>query len=520
MTAIVARAPLQPLPMSSAQRPPRRLSARLQEREPSYSDKHDPAQEQQNPALHGKSNAKKRKTAYEEEDDGFMFSRVKKRKQKDAPKPAPIPEDAPADDAAVQKPSEIRSTPATSTQTVKDDGNHETGKSRHTKKMSFSTPDPSEKQPVRRSKRLSDEPKATSPQHKTRRKDPVARPQAASDVEKPKEHSPLRIAKKRKAANETDGAPASHREEPASDDQHSATKIALPFADTPVIRRNKEMRENKGKKGERRSSMSLRGRRASSLIESGNSNALPHDEVEVADFYKHIESDGLPEPRRMRQLLTWCATRSLDQKPMGASFEESSAIAAARVIQEELLKDLANKSELSDWFSREEVPEAPKALPERPNPKNMQNAEKIAELEQQIQRLRIERDALESLMRPPSAPEMPKMKRLNTSLLDSNEAATYEQLQSTASSSSIASRVESIFSSLEPKVDAFADHVHKIAQYRDAADNVASRALAISAEKLVERERESRRRAQPEDRERSPRRDLGNVLRGLSRADR
>jgi kinetochore protein Mis13/DSN1 len=71
---------------------------------------------------------------------------------------------------------------------------------------------------------------------------------------------------------------------------------------------------------------------------------------------------------------------------MGASFEESSAIAAARVIEDELLKDLGNKSELSDWFSREDVAEIPKALPERPNPKNIQNNEKIAELEQQIQR--------------------------------------------------------------------------------------------------------------------------------------
>lgn len=71
---------------------------------------------------------------------------------------------------------------------------------------------------------------------------------------------------------------------------------------------------------------------------------------------------------------------------MGANFEESSAISAARVIQDELLKDLGNKSELSDWFSREEISSAPKELPERPNPKNIQNTQKIAELEEQIKR--------------------------------------------------------------------------------------------------------------------------------------
>lgn len=52
----------------------------------------------------------------------------------------------------------------------------------------------------------------------------------------------------------------------------TTSKIALPFADTPVIRRNKEMREKGASKGQRRSSLGMRGRRASSLIESGASN--------------------------------------------------------------------------------------------------------------------------------------------------------------------------------------------------------------------------------------------------------
>lgn len=122
-----------------------------------------------------------------------------------------------------------------------------------------------------------------------------------------------------------------------------ATKIALPFADTPVIRRNKEMRKG-ADTGHRRSSLGMRGRRASSLIDGGKSNgrrwisdivedwgpvadgreALPHDEVDIAEFYKHIESDGLPEPRRMKQLLTWCGTRALGEKP-GFSSEDSNA---------------------------------------------------------------------------------------------------------------------------------------------------------------------------------------------------
>ena len=133
--------------------------------------------------------------------------------------------------------------------------------------------------------------------------------------------------------------------------------------------------------------------------------AVPHNEVMTADFYKHVESEGLPEPRRMRQLLTWCATRAMGDKPTGTEFEDQSVRMAgevlrdghfkplklilsfaARVIQEELLKDLANRSEMSDWFSREDAPKTAAPLVTRPHPKNIQNVAKIQELEQQIHR--------------------------------------------------------------------------------------------------------------------------------------
>lgn len=126
--------------------------------------------------------------------------------------------------------------------------------------------------------------------------------------------------------------------------RRATTKIALPFADTPVITRNKEMRKNSG--AHRRSSTGLRGRRASSLIESGTSNgmsllrtlgspkiaasdtlaALPHREVDIADFYKHISQDD-PEPRRMRQLLTWCATRALSARPTNGEGDVTAILA-------------------------------------------------------------------------------------------------------------------------------------------------------------------------------------------------
>ncbi|KAI5300338.1 Ribosome-releasing factor 2, mitochondrial, partial [Ascosphaera pollenicola] len=126
---------------------------------------------------------------------------------------------------------------------------------------------------------------------------------------------------------------------------------------------------------------------------------LPHDEVRTEEFYKHIEGEGLPEPRRMRQLLTWCATRAIAQKPVVESPDDQGALLVARVIQDEILKEFSIRSELSDWFSREDADSAAAAaVVRKPNPKNEQNSEKIRELEAQIERLRKERETLRSLM--------------------------------------------------------------------------------------------------------------------------
>ncbi|RMZ87147.1 hypothetical protein DV736_g5629, partial [Chaetothyriales sp. CBS 134916] len=461
--------------MSTAQRQPRRLSARLQEKGDAPSDSYpgrpstsrDAAKQQ---SRHG-ANPRKRKNDYDEEDDGFVFSRVRKKGQKKA-----STEPAPADKA--QQFAVEPSVSNAATIAAQNDEAKESPKKKRNK-MSFSTPNSKAPATVRRSKRLSDENEA------------------------------------RRGIQEQ-----SQAEDGQANGYHSTTKIALPFADTPVIRRNKEMREYKSARAERRSSLGMRGRRASSLIETGNSNALPHAEVDVKDFYKHIGADGLSEPRRMRQLLTWCATRAMDPKAMGGTFEEASAIAAARVMEEELLKDLSNRSELSDWFAREDVEPGPRRqreqeevpiMPERPNPKNVQNAAKIVELEDQIKRLRAEKEALEALLRPPSIPKVPKpdASTLDTSLLDDSDKAVHESLTAgNKMAQDVASRLNALRQSLGPTVDLFASSVHSISQYRNAADDVATRVLSLCAQKLEDREKEGRQRAAEKGADPSPRADL------------
>jgi kinetochore protein Mis13/DSN1 len=195
---------------------------------------------------------------YDEEDDGFMFTRAKARKSRPSTsKSTSIPEHAVAE--------EEKSRPAENDNvihTVVEPEPKEPPKKRRNK-MSFSTPNVRVEKPIRRSKRLSDEAERRdgSPQLKVRRKNEVP----AEDSKRPDEA---------KRPPEQQKTPRPIQVEP--EDDHSATKIALPFADTPVIRKNRAMREGKGGKGERRSSLGLRGRRASSLIDSGSSNGK-HD---------------------------------------------------------------------------------------------------------------------------------------------------------------------------------------------------------------------------------------------------
>jgi len=109
------------------------------------------------------------------------------------------------------------------------------------------------------------------------------------------------------------------------DAQPQSQMIALPFSDTPIINRNKEFRKKGGASGSRRSSLGMRGRRASSLIDNGHS-ALPHREVDPAEFYKYIAAEGLSEPRRMKQLLIWCGERALSEKPPHGSHGSSAVL--------------------------------------------------------------------------------------------------------------------------------------------------------------------------------------------------
>ncbi|KAL2038124.1 hypothetical protein N7G274_009071 [Stereocaulon virgatum] len=518
MTAYVTRAPLQlinnPHIMSEASRGHgRRTSARLADKEDApyingIGNDSEPVKPRQN--IEGKQGkgrvngasakpAAKRKPAYDEEDDGFAFTRTRAKKARAEPKlPSTIEEGR----------QEVQAEPV---------------QPRKSRKKSVGSPSA---EPAQSESRVG---KRRSARHSGEH-------ESAENADPPA----LQVKKRRKDRNSGEMKPDeegkdSHEDrlrteqDPHQNSTHlvgytfDVTKIALPFADTPIIRRNKEMRKTNGS---RRSSLGNRGRRASSLIDTGKSNAIPHDEVESSEFYKHIESEGLSEPQRMKQLLMWCGTRAMGERPSFTT-EDSNARLAAREIQSQLLKDFSTKSEMSDWFGRREAT-APPSIPKE-NPKNLSNLAKIQELEKKIASLQAERQIWETLDRSPpdKAPMLPPL--LHTppapSTLDADllahptQTAALQTLQSQVSdtapslTTSTSNRIQTINQNLEFSIDTFATNIHAISAYKDAAEKLADNLIATSASALEKRDQQGRQKATGANGETG----IRDVLRGLSR---
>ncbi|KAH7026068.1 Mis12-Mtw1 protein family-domain-containing protein [Microdochium trichocladiopsis] len=461
-----------------------------------------------------------RTSSYDEQDGDFQFTRAKPKKARTA-QSAPIPEEpefVPV--VAVKKTTRPRQSAKT------------------TAREGLPPSPPRQPAPQRTSKRKSDQITRDVAPAEERQQSPPSPPPVATQTKKSRRKPPRTLPAE---DDEEDSRPKTTRQltrrgpkpearqEEVLDEEHDdveqvhavdrdatpeattkakGKKIALPFADTPVINRNKEMRKQTG--GGRRSSLGMRGRRASSLIENGN-NAIPHRAVEPAQFYKHISSDGLTEPRRMKQLLTWCAERALAEKPpLGSA--NANAVHGARAIQDQLLKDFASKSEFSDWFAREEVEKPPPIV--KPNPRNLEHDAKIAELEARLQRLRAEKKTWQAIKAAPidqsplfpsasstTAGEVATSNRSQAvtlplpeaSLLDADESRMLEALVAPTSSSQpmstsqVRSRLQILQQSLEFKIDHLADSVHKVEQRVITAGRQADKVLGLSAARLKER---------------------------------
>jgi kinetochore protein Mis13/DSN1 len=185
--------------------------------------------------------------AYDEEDDGFAFTRTRAKKAKAEPKlPSTIEEDRREVQAEPVQPRKSRKKSVGSPSAEPAQSESRVGKRRS----------------ARRSGEHESAENADPPvlQVKKRRKDRNSG-EMQPDQEGRNSH---------KDGSRTEQGPQQDHTHPV-EYTFDVTKIALPFADTPIIRRNKEMRKTNGR---RRSSLGNRGRRASSLIDTGKSNGM------------------------------------------------------------------------------------------------------------------------------------------------------------------------------------------------------------------------------------------------------
>ncbi|KAF8927616.1 hypothetical protein BGZ47_002051 [Haplosporangium gracile] len=161
-------------------------------------------------------------------------------------------------------------------------------------------------------------------------------------------------------------------------DNFVETDVVIPMRETPTINKNKDLRS-----ANRRSSLTMRGKRASSI---GNGfTALPHPSVDPKTFFRHISADD-PAPIRMKQLMAWCARISIDKQRS----KSQTALRIAKGVEEEVLSMLISGQLSVSWYSRPLDKDPIRTAPKKPHQQNTENMRKLRECEAQIAKLRKE----------------------------------------------------------------------------------------------------------------------------------
>ncbi|KAK9459892.1 Mis12-Mtw1 protein family-domain-containing protein [Lipomyces oligophaga] len=303
------------------------------------------------------------------------------------------------------------------------------------------------------------------------------------------------------------------QEQDLTTDSHTTT-ISLPLTDTPMIRRNQQLRQHGNS---RRSSLGMRGKRASSI--SSGLVAVPHSDIPVEDFYKHLDAD-LSDPHRMKQLLTWCGQRSLDemkQKDQQSKNTNSKTILSpaadiARTIQEELLKDITAGRISVSWWGR---PDEDEVLT-KPNPQNIANKAKVDEFKERLESLKVEKLAWEEMER--SGPSIStRTTDMDVSLLLPKEASFLShEASKELSEVDEAKKLKALelrLNDVEVDVDTVRHSVNQIRGLSMASEKYADNIIKRATGALASGEAEAQRQAGTD------KLDIREVLRSLSKAE-
>ncbi|KAK6440558.1 hypothetical protein LTR95_003225, partial [Oleoguttula sp. CCFEE 5521] len=266
MSMVVTRSPLTTIAMNGGSHAPKRRSARLSAEGVDENGSGEPpakklkvngaADEGGEGTAVGKKRS--RKKVYDQDEDGFVFTKGKKAKvvKESVVRNSTVEEavigngtaTVAASEHAQRQPSEAVAAPVEAA-----------APKPAPKKIRRGLPatperEAASKNTFRKSKRLSDEGDASSP-HKAAH----ARSHAKHDRSPSPAFRPVTVEKKRRKLAER------------GEEEERTTRIALPFADTPIITRNKDMRKAGGETS-RRSSSGMRGKRVSSLLDEGRGN--------------------------------------------------------------------------------------------------------------------------------------------------------------------------------------------------------------------------------------------------------
>jgi len=156
----------------------------------------------------------------------------------------------------------------------------------------------------------------------------------------------------------------------------------------------------------RRSSMNLRGKRKSSAY--GGLCPPPLPNTRSSSFYRFIAFEQ-PEPIKMKQLLLWCAERTMqnqnkspnknanDKEDKENNIESDKSIIPKSIlekvkeIQEIIVEQLMNNEIETSWYNREKSPDEEECLKGK-NKINIENEKKLIEFQEKIKNLKEEKD--------------------------------------------------------------------------------------------------------------------------------
>ncbi|CAK9783906.1 unnamed protein product [Cutaneotrichosporon oleaginosum] len=150
--------------------------------------------------------------------------------------------------------------------------------------------------------------------------------------------------------------------------------VPLPPTDTPVIVRNRNLRE----KVSRRSSLGMRGGRGSSSFDKGEPS-YPHSSIPHTHFYKHLPPER-PEPQKSAWLISWCGKRALEERTDTSHRKGRERAAQPDMAQvDKLLSDIMGDFSFRLAQGRVDTNvfappgETASSMPIKPHPRNVEN---------------------------------------------------------------------------------------------------------------------------------------------------